>query len=51
MKDALDLLERLVDAVTQSGPDAADLDIDWQEFPGVVHDAERLLYEHGRRLP
>jgi hypothetical protein len=45
---AFALRARLLDAVTQAGPDALDLDVDHGALAGVVHDAHALLVETGR---
>ena len=48
---ALDTLQSLLSAVTQSGPGAADLDIDHEALTAVVHDAAIVLREAGRLVP
>lgn len=48
---ALDVIEALLDAAPQSGPDATDRDIDHAALAAALQDAEALLIEQGRRLP
>lgn len=45
---ALDTLAALLEAVTQAGPDAKDLDVDYDALAGVIGMARTLLYEAGR---
>lgn len=49
--NALDILEALLDAVTQAGPSPRDLDIDYEALAAVVLDAQTALYSAGRMLP
>jgi hypothetical protein len=49
--NALDVLQALLDAVTQSGPHPRDFDIDYEALGIVLLDARIALYKAGRLIP